>query len=195
MAFSTKAVINTVLSIISVSLENVIENLDQFCDLVETLWNHASLLSSEERRLNSSLLRFRAGLKSTLPLIKEVEDELAEKQQELRVLVKKRMDHYEKSLNNVLVLCVAQIKENLLSMDTTTDIAEIEEQKKEIMYKIQQNIVAVLEEKRSLDACKMELNCALNRIADLRSQMEVLEEFKESIRRWWVRSVEDGNRL
>ncbi|KAK2456600.1 hypothetical protein QL285_003950 [Trifolium repens] len=115
--------------------------------------------------------------------------------QQLRVLVKKRMDHYADSINNVLVLYVVQNEENLLSMDTTADIAEIEEQKKEIMDKNQQNIVAVLEGKRSLDACKMELKFALNRIADLRSQMEVVEEFKESIRRWWVRSVEDGNRL
>jgi DNA repair exonuclease SbcCD ATPase subunit len=195
MAFSTKAVISAVLSIISVSLENVIDNLDQFSDLVEQLWNHSWLLSSEERRFNSSLIRFRAELKSTLPLIKEVEDELAEKQQELRVLVEKRMEHYENSLNNVVALCVAQIKQNLLNMGTTADIPDIEEQKKETMHNIQQKMVAALEEKRSLDACKMNLKRALNRIADLRSQLEVLEGFKESIRLWWVQSVEDGNRL
>jgi hypothetical protein len=98
-------------------------------------------------------------------------------------------------INNVLILYVLQNEENLLSMDTTTDSAEIEEQKKEIMDKIQQNIVVLLEGKRSQDESKMELKCVLNKIADLRSQMEVVEEFKESIRHWWVRFVEDGNRL
>jgi chromosome segregation ATPase len=195
MAFSTTVAINTVLSIISVSLENVIQNLDQFSDLVEELFNHAWLLLREERRFNSSLIRFRAELKSTIPIIKEVEDELAQMRQQLRNLLKKRMDLNADSINNVLILYVLQNEENLLSMDNTTDSAEIEEQKKEIMDKIQQNIVVLLEGKRSQDESKMELKCVLNKIADLRSQMEVVEEFKESIRHWWVRFVEDGNRL
>jgi chromosome segregation ATPase len=173
----------------------VIQNLDQFSDLVEELFNHAWLLLREERRFNSSLIRFRAELKSTIPIIKEVEDELAQMRQQLRNLLKKRMDLNADSINNVLILYVLQNEENLLSMDTTTDSAEIEEQKKEIMDKIQQNIVVLLEGKRSQDESKMELKCVLNKIADLRSQMEVVEEFKESIRHWWVRSVEDGNRL
>ncbi|KAK2395734.1 hypothetical protein QL285_057440 [Trifolium repens] len=135
MAFSTTVAINTVLSIISVSLENVIQNLDQFSDLVEELFNHAWLLLREERRFNNSLIRFRAELKSTIPIIKEVEDELAQMRQQLRNLLKKRMDLNADSINNVLILYVLQNEENLLSMDTTTDSAEIEEQKKEMFHR------------------------------------------------------------
>jgi metal-dependent amidase/aminoacylase/carboxypeptidase family protein len=124
-----------------------------------------------------------------------VENDLAQMRQQLRNLVKKGMDLNAASINHVLILDALQNEENLLSMDTTTDSVEIEKQKKEIRAKIQENIAELLEGKRSQNACKVELKCVLKKIADLMSQMEVVEEFKESIRHWWVRSVEDGNRL
>ncbi|KAK2430103.1 hypothetical protein P8452_43563 [Trifolium repens] len=174
MVVSATILITTIINMLSVSLDNVMENLTTFSELVDDLIKPAWLLSREQIRFLSTVVRLKAELLASVPIIKDVENDLRQKRQQLRFLAREGMALNAASVNHVLILEALQNEESLFSMNTTTKTVQILERKKEIRAQIQENIKELLEKKRSLKIFKMELKDVLKKISKLMRQMVVM---------------------
>jgi hypothetical protein len=70
MVVSATILITTIINMLSVSLDNVMENLTTFSEPVDDLIKHAWLLSREQIRFLSTVIRLKAELLASVPIIR-----------------------------------------------------------------------------------------------------------------------------
>ncbi|KAK2402418.1 hypothetical protein QL285_051939 [Trifolium repens] len=144
----------------------------------------------------NALIRLKADIQSRGSFIKTIENDLYLKQVEVKKLIDEGLDLKESMITHVLSLAAFFHEEIMVDMHTTIceiEFAKLDERKSEIRGYIQENILELLEKKRTHQTLKMRMRVAGRAMSELMEQMEVVEESKEIIQEVWAETVEAAN--
>jgi hypothetical protein len=176
----------------------LIQHLQKFEEHVDELISGACRLPSQHANFLGALIRLKAELLSRGPFIKTTEDNLFLKNEEVRSLIDEGLDLKESMMTRVLSLAAFSHEETIVGMKATAcelEAARLDERKLEIRSHIQENIIELLEKKRSNQNLKLRMREAGRGMSVLMDHMEIVEEFKEIIQNVWNEAVEAANNL
>jgi hypothetical protein len=192
MVYAMNTLTKMIISMLLEGSDFLIQHLHKFENHVDEFISRAWRLPRQHVNFLNALIRLKTELLSRGPFIKTTEDDLFLKNQEVRSLIDEGLDLKESMITHVPSLATFFHEETIVGMKTTTcefEAAKLDERKLEIRSQIQENIIKLLEKKRTNQILKLRMREASRGMSELMDQMEIVEESKEIIQKLWVETI------